>query len=62
MQLTLGTAKLTATANGLVLNFMPHGNFTIGEQHFANTAPGYSAALRFCNERDLRVISLPTNY
>jgi hypothetical protein len=52
-KLTLGTARITETANGaFILNWMNHGSFLVGEQIFGNINP----ALRFCRERDLRVI------
>jgi hypothetical protein len=53
MSLQLGTAKIAQTANGLiVLTYMNHGSFLVGEQTFGNINP----ALRFCRERGLRVI------
>lgn len=54
-QLTLGTAKLSQAASGAVtVNFMTHGSFLVGEQFFGNINP----ALRFCRERNLRVIEV----
>lgn len=55
--LTLGTAKITETDGLVILEFMRHGSFTIGRQTFGNSRQGYQAALRFCRERDLRVLT-----
>jgi len=53
--LTLGTAKITKTADGaFILNWMGHGSWTIGEQTFGNINP----ALRFCRERGLSVVNV----
>lgn len=55
--LTLGTAKITETKDGMIiLNWMNQGSFLVGEQTFGNTRVGVTAALRFCRERGLRVI------
>lgn len=53
MNLKLGTAKIS-NRNGLwVVNYMNHGSFLVGEQMYGNI----KAALRFCRERDLRVLA-----
>jgi len=52
MPLTLGTAKLLQRDGYFVLNWMNHGSFLVGEMIFANVGQ----ALRFCFDRDLRVI------
>lgn len=50
--LTLGTAKVLTTADGFLVQFMNTGSFLIGEQIYGHAG----AALRFCRERNLRVI------
>lgn len=58
-QLTLGTATITERADMpgmVVLNWLGHSSFIVGEQYFGNTRVGVTAALRFCRERGLRVI------
>lgn len=54
--LTLGTAHISPRDNLLVLRFMNTGSFLVGEQLFSNSRLGWNAALRFCRERNLRVL------
>ncbi len=55
--LTLGTAKITTRDDLIVVNFMGHGNFTVGEQLFGNHRLGANAAMKFCRDRGLRVLA-----
>jgi hypothetical protein len=52
--LTLGTATLTQTSDGLfVARWMDHGSFLVGQQMFGNI----NSALRFIRERGLPVVA-----
>lgn len=55
--MTLGTAKIEAAAGTITLRFMAVGSFLVGEQTFGDTRQGWNAALRFCRERGLQVVS-----
>lgn len=50
--LTLGTAQIYRTKSGFALRYMNHASFLVGEQRFSDA----NSALRFCRQRDLRVI------
>lgn len=53
----LGTAKIT-TANGqITVEYLGHGSFLLGRQTFGDCNKGFNAALRFCRERGLSVVS-----
>lgn len=52
--LTLGTASITQTSDGLfIANWMDLGSFLIGEQAFGNI----NGALRFLREKGLPVVA-----
>lgn len=55
--MTLGTAKIIRNEAGqIVLSYMGHGSFLVGQQTFGDHGKGWNAALRFCRERGLRVV------
>lgn len=53
----LGTAKITQANGTTTVEFMGHGSFLVGRQIFGDCNKGFNAALRFCRERSLSVIS-----
>ena len=57
MALKLGTAKIARTKSGqILLSYMNHGSFLIGERTYGDHSAGWNAALTFCRERGLRVL------
>lgn len=56
-RLTLGTAQIIASSGTVTVRYMNTGSFLVGEQMFGDSRAGWNAALRFCRENGLRVLS-----
>lgn len=56
-KLTLGTAQITSRNGVVTIRYMNVGSFLVGERTYGDCREGWNAALRFCRENGLRVLS-----